>query len=251
MHKSQIHGGQQSHHMLKQRLGLVVAHAVGGCDGRQANARARATNFGHDALHHLLQKAGAVFDRAAMRVCAVVAAAAQKLVDQIAIGRVHLHTVKPGGDGIGRSAAVVLHDARQFGRVERTRRGHGQKLGLAVDQQHGFGLCCEGRWRHRRCATRLQAGVRHTAHMPQLHHDLAAFGVHRIGHLLPRSHLFGAPDARHIGVALALVADGRGLGDDQACPRGRIGALSVISGHAGVGQRAGCAVARERRHHDA
>jgi hypothetical protein len=78
-----------------------------------------------------------------------------------------------------------LYDAGQLGRGERTRLRHGLKLGLAIDQQHGFSFGREGRGCDGRCATGLQARVRDAAHMLQLHHDLAAFGVHRIGDLFP------------------------------------------------------------------
>jgi len=83
--------------------------------------------------------------------------------------------------------------------------------------------------------------------VPQLHHDLAALGVHGFGHALPAVELLGAVEAGHVGVALALVADGGGFGDEQA----RAGALRIVGG--GDVGRNGVrrAVARERRHDDA
>ena len=48
--------------------------------------------------------------------------------------------------------------------------------------------------------------VRDAAHMPQLHDDLAALGVHGVGHLLPAGELLRRIEAGHVGIALALVA---------------------------------------------
>ena len=251
MHKGQAQRGQCLDHMREQELWCVVACVVGGRHGRETDACAIATDLGHHGLHHFLQKAGAVLDVAAIGVVALVAAAAQELVDQVAVGRVHFHAIKAGGHRIARGVAVVLHDAGQLTCIERARLGGVHELGLAIDQQNGFGFGGDGRGRHRRCAPGLQAGVRDTAHVPQLHDDLAALGVHGVGHLFPGGDLLGAPDARHVGVALALVADGGGLGDDQPGPGGRVGALAVVGRHAGIGQRAGRAVARERGHDDA
>lgn len=83
--------------------------------------------------------------------------------------------------------------------------------------------------------------------MPQLHHNFAASGVHIVGHFLPRIQLLGAVQARHVGIALALLGNGGGLGDDQA----RRSALGIVSGRKWAGYRIWRAVARQRRHHDA
>ena len=83
--------------------------------------------------------------------------------------------------------------------------------------------------------------------MPELHDDLAARVVDCVGHFLPAGQLLRRIEAGNIGIALSLMADGRGFGHDQP---GR-GALSVV----GDGQLAGNgirrAVARERGHDDA
>ena len=93
--------------------------------------------------------------------------------------------------------------------------------------------------------------MRNATHVPQLHDDLAACGVNRIRHHFPQSHLLIAPDTGHVRVTLALVADGRGFGDDESGPIDRVGALRVVHGHQRGGQGTGCAIARERRHHNA
>lgn len=83
--------------------------------------------------------------------------------------------------------------------------------------------------------------------MPELHHDLAANVVHGFRDLLPAIQLRGAIEAGHVGIALALVADGRGFGDQQAAA----GALGVVLGHQGHRNGVGRPVAGERCQHDA
>ena len=65
----------------------------------------------------------------------------------------------------------------------------------------------------------------------------------------PAARLFVGVDARRVDIALALLRNLRGLGDEQA----GAGALPVIIHHqivGRVGSRRG-AIARQRRHHDA
>ena len=83
--------------------------------------------------------------------------------------------------------------------------------------------------------------------MPELHHNFAALVMHRFGDMLPAVKLLGAIQAGHIGIALALVADGGGFGNQQP---GR-GALGIVLSHQGCGNGVRRAVARQWRHHDA
>ena len=104
-----------------------------------------------------------------------------------------------------------------------------------------------------RLLTLMQAArIADPAAMHQLQQDRNAMGVHGIGYLLPRRHMFRIRDARlvEIGNAAEFVVLERTLGDDHAKPAPR--AAGVIGGHL-VGWRPICrgALARERRHHDA
>ncbi|MBC6950377.1 PDZ domain-containing protein [candidate division KSB1 bacterium] len=65
------------------------------------------------------------------------------------------------------------------------------------------------RRRHRVGAVGLQRNMRDPAHMPELRHDAAAPRVHGVGHLPPARELLCAVQARHMRIALALLADGR------------------------------------------
>jgi len=55
-------------------------------------------------LHDLDEEAGAVLRRAAITIRPPVAAVAQKLVDQVAIGAVQLDAVEAGGNRVGGAA---------------------------------------------------------------------------------------------------------------------------------------------------
>ena len=87
--------------------------------------------------------------------------------------------------------------------------------------------------------------------MPKLHDHFAAFGMHRRSDRLPSLDLFCRPNAWHIGVSLALVADGGCLGDDEACARCGVGALGIVFRHERIRQSPWRTVASQRGHHNA
>ena len=199
-------------------------------------------------MHHFAQQACALGHAAAIGILALVAAAAQKLVYQVAVGRVHFHAVKACCDGVTRSAAVVGHDAGHLLEGQGPWRRGGHKLGPVRADQHGLGFGGEGRGRHRRLPAFLQVHMRYTAHMPKLHKDAPARCVYGSSHWFPRLHLRLAPDAGHVRIALALLADGGGLADDEGRAAVGVSTLGVVARHAGVGQGTGGAVACQGGH---
>ena len=248
MDEGQSQRGEVFDDVLEQRLGVGVHHVVGGGHGRDADASASAAHGVGHGTGHFQHQPGAVGDGAAVVVGALVAAALGELVEQVAVGAVDFHAVKAGGgDGVAGGGGVVVHDAGQLGHIQRAGHRRFGEHGRAFVQQHGLGLGGDGRRTHWRQAPGLQRGVRHTAHMPELHHDLAAGLVHSMGHLLPAVELLGAVQARHVGITLGLVGDGRAFAHDQA----GAGALGVVLHGEVVGDGVGRAVARERRHDDA
>ena len=245
----QVQRRQALHGVCHQRLRVTVgAGVVAGRHRRQPHARAAAANGTSHRLRHFQQQPAAVGDAAAVSVAAVVDAVAQELVDQVAVGGVDLDAVETGRDGIARSLRIVGHHACDFFAGQRARWRAGCKtardIGLAVGRPGGAA--------HRRLAIGQQRHVRDAAHVPQLHHDAAALGVHVIGDAAPAGDLPGTVDARRVEITLSHRADLRRLGDDQPGPRDRAGALRVVGAHQLVGHlaRAG-AVARQRRHHEA
>ena len=181
----------------------------------------------------------------------MVAARAQKLVDQITVGGMQFHTVKPGGYRIARRVPVVLHDAGYFLDGQSARCRGGNKLGRAIFDKHGFGVRGNRRGRNWCLALRLQVHMRDAPYVPELHKDAPTCGMHGVGDGFPGLDLRLAPDARNIGVALGLVADGRGLTNDECGALVRVGALGVVACHARMRQGAWCAVAGQGRHNQA
>ena len=247
MQVGQLQGPELASQMLEQRLGVGVRCVIGRSDRRQPHTHPGTADFLDYRQHHLHEQAGAVLYRAAVSVCPVVRACAQELVEQITVGAMHLDAVEPGLDGAPGGMPVVGHDAGHFVEPQGARHRGGDEGRYAVVQQQGFGVGGDGRWRHRGLAAGLQVVVRHTSHMPELDHDLATGGMDCVRDVFPGGHLCVVPDARDVDIALALVADRRGLGDDQP----GAGALRVVGAHQGVGQSPGCTVAGQRGHHDA
>jgi hypothetical protein len=138
---------------------MVIARVVGRRHGREPDAGAVAADgFGHGA-GHLQQEARAVGDAAAVVVLAVVAAALEELVDQVAVGSMDLDAVEAGGDGVERGVAVVHHDAGNLFGVERARLGGFDEGRHAVPDQHRLGVGADRRGRDRRVKVRLQFAV--------------------------------------------------------------------------------------------
>ena len=92
--------------MVEQALRIAVGDIVLAVLRRDANARARRADGGSDRVDHFEQEARAVLDAAAVSVGALVGAVAQELIDQIAIGAVHLDAVEPCGDRVLRGACA-------------------------------------------------------------------------------------------------------------------------------------------------
>ncbi len=87
--------------MVELRLGSAAGYAVCRRDGRDADAGACGANLGAHGFGHLVHQAGAVFNRAAIGIRAVVCARLGELVQEVAIARVNLDPVKARRDGIG------------------------------------------------------------------------------------------------------------------------------------------------------
>ncbi len=167
-------------------------------------------------------------------VSALVAAVPEELVDQVTVGAVNLHAIHADGLGIARSLGEGSDHLIDIG------LGHTVYDHLAVlDLLHRAIAGHAG--------IRLGAQLAHVTHVPELRDDLAAFGMHRVDHLLPAGQGVFAVETRHVRVAVGgLVADGGAFGDDQANARSR--AATVILDDLGVGHATGREGAGHRRH---
>ncbi len=194
----------------------------------------------------LEREAQAVLDRAAVDVGALVRAVAQELVDQIAVGAVDLDAVE------ARALGAIARHARSRRRCRRSRaissaRGSEvsakplsmKVLVLAAIAEGATGAPPSG------CSEVCE--MRPTCHICRKMRPAASCTA--LGHRAPAFDLRLGEAARRPDIALALLADLRGFGDQQAGAR----ALAVIErrerARHGVGRH--CAIARQRRHRDA
>ena len=205
---------------------VAVFHVVVAVERRQAQTHTLAANGGANGGQHLKQKAAALLHAAAIRIAALVGTVAQKLVDQITVGAVHLNPVKTRSDRVLGGLGKGLHDGRDFGLGQGVWHGVGQ---FAFGRL-GFARQADGAGRNDGRAA-VHGGVRGAASVPNLHEDLAAFGVHRLGGGLPGFDLSGVVNARLVHKRRGVFRNHRALGDDQA----GAGALAVVLGHERVG----------------
>ncbi|OAN59573.1 hypothetical protein A7X12_24550 [Sphingomonas sp. TDK1] len=122
----------------------------------------RPDRCGHG-VHDLHEKARAVLDAAAVRVGASVRAIAQELVDQVAVGGVHLDAVEPGGERVLGALSVLRDNAGNFGCLQRT----GRRDRLEAFFGEGLGVGLDGGGCDRQRASRLERGMRDAPHVPE------------------------------------------------------------------------------------
>ena len=96
------------------------------------------------------KKRAAVLDAAAVAVGALVGAILQELIDQIAVGAVHLDAVEPGGQRIARALRILRDDRGYLASFERARRR--DRLEAFCREGLPLGLMAEGATGRRRPA---------------------------------------------------------------------------------------------------
>ena len=179
-----------------------------------------APNRRADGIDHLHQETRAVLDAAAVAIGAFVGPVSQKLIDQVAVGGMHLDPVEPGGERITRALRILLDDRGHLFRCERARRR--DRLEALLRERLRIRL--DGRGGDRQRAGWLEGRVRDAADMPKLQHDGAPGDVYRLGHAFPAFDLLGAVNTGRGDIALPLWRDLRCFRNDQS----RAGALGII-----------------------
>ena len=202
-----------------------------------------------DGVGDLEHQPGAVGQRAAVLVGALVAVGGEELVQQVAVGAVDLDEVEAGLAGVDGRAAEVLEQPRDLVEPERPRGRAADPGRAAVLAAHGGAVAVGPVARRHRQVAVVEGLVRDPADVPQLGGDQAAGLVHGVGDPAPAGDLLVAVDAGGVHVALALGADLGALGDQQAGAR----ALHVVLAHQVVGHvaRHGGAHPGQRGHQDA
>ena len=86
------------------------------------HANSTSAPHGDDGVGHFEQEPGAVFDRAAVAVVALVGAVLQELIKQIAVRAVDLDTIEAGRFGVLGATAEGFNDAWDFSGFQGARR---------------------------------------------------------------------------------------------------------------------------------
>ena len=190
-------------HVEGHRLGLVVGQAEDLDERRHADAD---TIGAHDLDHGIddfQRQAGAVFDRTAVGVGALVGTRGHELLQQIGVGRVHFHHVEAGALGALRGLAVFLDDLGNLLGLERARRGRIlQTFAAVLELDIGLrALTADRTRRDRLAAVRVHHFVAHAADVPELQRHATAGFVHGVDHALPAGFLFVGEHARREYIA--------------------------------------------------
>jgi hypothetical protein len=224
--------------------GIAVDHAVVAVQRRDAQADAIRAPDADDGIEHFEHQTGAVLDGTAVGAAALVGTIAEEFVEEIAIGPVDFDAVKSGRFGVLSGFFETSDDAWDLVVAEFTRRDVGflafGRVNFVTGDRNGA--------RSDGLGSAIEQRMAGTTAVPELQHDLAAFGMHGIGHDLPALDLRVGVDAGFHPEGGVAFHHHRGLGDDES----GAGALRIIFGH----QRRGIVIgispaARERGHEDA
>ena len=180
------------------------------------------------------QKTHPVIQRTAERIRPLVGVGGEELSGQVPVGSVDLHRVEPSLLGpLGGVAVGLHHGVHLFG-------GHG--MGHALTGGTGDG----GRSHDGKSLGVLRLGL--PPGVAQLHGDLGALRVDGVGEPSVAGDEGVVPDAALVDEALALLADGGTLGDDE--PEAALGSLGVVVDQRLTGLAVGlCEVGAHGRDH--
>jgi hypothetical protein len=200
--------------------------------------------YGDHGVRHFKHEPGAILDRSAIAVVALVAAVLQELVKQIAVRAMDLDAVEPRLFRVLGAVTIGLDDVGKLLGFERARgdirplRPNETHIALGRDRARGNGKVAA-----------MIDGVGNAPDMPELEKDASAGSMHALDDAAPALDLLVGPDARGMRVADACWRDRGRLGKDK--PSGR--ALRVIVAHHRVRNPAGTgrAIARQWRHDNA
>src|SRR5690606_10570330 len=160
-------------------------------------------HFGAHRANDFLRETGAIFQRTAVFIVALVGTFPEELVDQVTVGAVDLDTIKTQRLGIARRFGKGTHHI-----LDVLARHH-----MAA---HLARLVHAGRAVAGHVLVRANAGATHGADMPELRNDATTSLTHRTDHLPPALQR-RAIGGRHLLIALgSLVVDGTAYGHPRA-----------------------------------
>src|SRR5690606_13843881 len=181
---------------------------------RQMHANPPRSPYAGAGIYDFHEKTRPVLDASAITVLTLIGAVLQKLIDQVAIGRVDLDTVESCVARMSGRIGEVLDNVRDFFRMQRPRH-HVVAFGAQKTDMPGArnGAGGDGDFS-------VQVfGVGYATDMPQLDEDLAALLVNCRCDLAPAVDLGRRPDSRCIGITDALRRHGSRFAQDQPSAR--------------------------------
>ncbi len=113
-------------------------------------------------------------------------------------------------NGIGCRLAEVVDDTGKLINLKGAGLGHIDKA--IVDK--GLARRTNGRWRHWQAAIRLQVNMADATNMPEVHENAPTLCVYSSRHLAPAVDLILRADAGRVLIALALLRNLGGLGNN-------------------------------------
>src|SRR6266436_3439652 len=108
--------------IVEQSLWITIGHAIPPAARRDTASHAGTAPHRNHRFNHLKQEARPIFERTAITIGSPVDAILQKLIRQVAVTRVKLNAIKPGGFGVLGRFTVIFDNARDFCDEERAVR---------------------------------------------------------------------------------------------------------------------------------
>jgi len=201
---------------------VLVVHVIEDTGGGKPDPNPVSSPNFDDSFSNFEGEAATVGYGAAIGVGAVVGAAAEELVEQIAVCVMNFHSVEPGLLGEFRSVDVLGNDSGELGDFEGPWSDvidhlfSGKDLSFGSD---GGG----GDWEN---SVGLKAGMGDATNVPELEEDAAPRGMNGLNDFFPSRDLFGGVDAWGVGVTVAEGGDGSCFANDQSGG----GSLAIVLG---------------------
>jgi len=197
-------------------------HVIEDARGRETDSNTISTPNLDNSLCDFEGETAAVGQGAAIGVGAMVGAAAEELVEQIAVRVMNFDAIEASLLGEFGSVDVFGNDSGNFGDFE-------SPWGDVIDhlfsiKDLSFGS--DGRGGDRKNSVGLKAGMGDATDVPELKKDAAPFGMNGLDDFFPSGDLFGGMDSGRVGVTVAEGGDGSCFGNDQS---GRSSLAIVLS----------------------
>ena len=191
---------------------VLVVHVIEDARGGKTNSNPVSSPDLDDSLGNFDRETATIGHGAAIRVGAMVGAAAEELVEEVSVRVMNFYTVEASLLGKFCSVDVFSNDSGKFGSFEGTWGDVIDHLFSGKDLSFGS----DGRRGNRKNSVRLKAGMGDATDVPELKKDAAPFGMNGLDNFFPSSDLFGGVDAGGVGVAVAERRDRGRFGNDQS-----------------------------------